>query len=60
MVNAEVYAMKLRSQMEQIKHSMVEPGYTSDFDAYRAQFARYHALKGALELLKVTLQEDNE
>ena len=45
--------------MEQIKLSMVEPGH-SDFATYRDQVATYHAFKRALEMLKITIEEDEE
>lgn len=58
-MNASDYAAKLKAEMENIKNSMVDPGY-SELAPYREQLARYHAFRFALEKLKLTINEDNE
>lgn len=58
-MNASTYAAKIKAEMENIKNSMVEPGY-SELGPYREQLARYHAFKDALDRLKLTIDEDNE
>lgn len=57
-MNPTQFASKIKGEMEAIKHSMVEPGF-SDMQAYRESLAKYHAFKAALKLLKTELDEDS-
>lgn len=57
-MNESTYAAKVRSEMEEIRRSMVEPGF-SELGAYREKLARYHALKDALAMLRLTVNEDD-
>ena len=58
-MNATKYAMQLRQEIAEVHAAMVDPGF-SEHLAYREALARYHALKKALEMLKISTHEEDE